>query len=272
MHVSNSISPKLLSHFFKMIADGAIMEEDVKKFLQDPTRWRKQFQSDLLAFGFILDTAQSFWQGVYDDLDVKVEVPPVPKLTEKQVKSINKFGFLLIFVPAITEEQYPESFVKPKWIQCFDHSKIERKSLDGKWIAIETIAKPAWNDPAGYPNDRLMAAIKRDRRFHTSHDDLTGGLLSEIAKVTGFPNKGTRLPSAEEWHFVGNLFNWLRENRSMFLPDLDSTSSFEWCSNACGSGSRRVEAGSGCGGHVGAIGDCHDGRCDSTAFRVVVDL
>lgn len=119
--------------------------------------------------------AQAFWQGVYDELGIKVTVPSVPKLTAEQVKSFDKFGFMLLYLPAITEEQYPSSFVKPEWSRYFTVSSIERIPLKGAWVAVETIAKPHYDDAKGYPNDRLMATLKRTTRFNTSHDDLTGG-------------------------------------------------------------------------------------------------
>lgn len=266
MHVSNTISPELLSHFFRMVADGAIIESDVKKFMQEPTLWRK-VEAILSP-----DTAQAFWQGVYDELGIKVAVPVRPFLTDTQWMSLDKFDFLLVYIPAITEEQYPECFVKPDWDKRLDASVIERKLLVGRWVAVETVAKLDWDVGGVYPDDRLMAAVKRLVRFKTSHDDLTGGLLVEIAKATGFPKKGTRLPTAEEWNLIGNLFNWLREHRDMALPDLGSTNSWEWCENACGSGSRLIVGDSGDGGLAGVSDGWHDEHFGNVAFRVLAVL
>jgi hypothetical protein len=299
MHISNKVSPELLSHFFKMIADGAIMESDIREFCNDPLRWRKfvQVEKDLSLPPLLaeaanaltqamasrcarkeqsrtLETAQTFWQSIYDELlgAGKVTVPSVPTLTEKQVKSLDKFGFMLVYVPALKEDQYPEGFVKPAWSQYLNVASITRKPLKGKWIAVETIAKPHYDDRAGYPNDRLMAAVGKTTRFNTSWDDLTNGLLAEIAKVTGFPKKGTHLPTAEEWNLIANLFNWLREHRSMNLPDLGSTRSWEWCENAYVAGRRLVVGSSDDGGLAVVYDDWHDGRFGDFAFRVLADL
>ncbi len=248
---------------------GRILESDLDAFLKNPTLWR-----DAEAL-LLPENAQAFWQGVYDELGIEARVPVVPKLTEKQVKSIAKFNFLLIYIPAITEKQYPEHFVKLAWNEHLSRlfSKIERKSLEGQWIAIETIAKPNWDDKDGYPDDRLVAMVKYPSlRFNTSYEDLAGGILSDIAKVTGFPKKGTRLPTAEEWNFVGNLFNWLSEHRDMPLPDLGYTNAFEWCENACESGYLLVVGCSSYGGLAGVYDSWHGGSGDGVGFRVLAVL
>ncbi len=276
MHVSNKVNPELLSHFFKMIADGAIMESDLTEFCDNPRLWRKQVPADDSAVVTVTpNTAQPFWQGVWDELlgAGRVAVPPVPKLTKKQVKSLDRFGFMLMYLPALDEDQYPEGFAKPNWSRYLEAAKIERKPLDGMWVAVETIRKPDFDDPTGYPDDRLMAAVKKQSRFNTSWDDLhEGGLLQKIAKAAGFPQKGTRLPTAEEWNLVGNLMNWLREHRSLPLPDLGSTRSWEWCENTCESRNRLYVGYSERGGlaYVGA--GWLDHSYDNLGFRVLAVL
>ncbi|MBU1908177.1 hypothetical protein KKF59_03565 [Patescibacteria group bacterium] len=225
--------------------------------------------------GFVMPaTAQAFWQGVWDELlgIGKIVVQPLPNLTPKQLESLDKYGFLLVRIPAIIEEQYPSSFVKPAWGRHPNIQSIERFPLVGDWIVVETIAKPHYDDPNGYPDDRLMATLMRSSRFNTSHDDLTGGLLAKIAKITGFPKKGTRLPTVEEWNFIGNLFNWLRENRGMNLPDLGSTRSWEWCQNTLDSDYRLIVGYS----ENGGLADVHDAwrgaRYGDISFRVLAVL
>lgn len=261
----------IVQQFIERYSSGQFSDEDVNEFFQNPRRWR---EGAVLGDAPVItvETAQSFWQGVYDKLGIKVTVPAVPKLTEKQLKSLVKFGFLLVYVPAIVEGEYPSGFVKPKWDQYLNVSLIGRKRLSGQWVAVETITKPNWDDPAGYPDDRLMAAVKRDKRFNTSHDDLTGGLLAKIVEKTGFPKKGTRLPSAEEWNLLANLFNWLRENRSMTLPDLGSTASWEWCSNAFVSEFHLITGYSEAGGLMCVHRDWHDNSHPHIAFRVLAVL
>jgi hypothetical protein len=260
----------IVEQFVQGLRTGKYSPEDVDAFFQNPRLWRKPV---VPTVPFTPESAQKFWQGVWNELWIEeVEVPPVPKLTDKQVKSLDKFGFLLVYVPAITEEQFPKGFVKPKWGQYLTEKDIERLPLTGQWVAVETIAKPHYDDSTGYADDVLMASVKCEKRFNVSHDDLTGGLLGKIAKVTGFPKKGTRLPSAEEWNLIGNLFNWLREHRQLSLPDLGSTRSWEWCANACGSGGRLVAGDSDYGGLADVGCGWHGHRRDNVAFRVLAVL
>lgn len=221
---------------------------------------------------FTPETARAFWQGVYDELGIEVMVPLAPELTDKQVKSIATFGFLPLYLPAIGEERYPACFVKPNWGQYLTIASIERLPLVGKWVAVETIAKPNYDDPKGYADDLLMVAVKRFKRFKTSHVALTNWLLAKIATTIGFSKKRTRLPTAEERNFIGNLFNWLRERRQMNLPDLGSARSWEWCANAYGPGYRLIAGHYDYGGLADVYHDWHGFRYVRIAFRVLVDL
>lgn len=264
-----AISIETVEQFVQRGRAGQFSDEDARAFMENPRLWRPvAMQPSLLT----LETAQPFWQGVWDALGVKLTVPPIRKLTKKQAKSLEKFGFLLVFIPAITEAQYPANFIKPAWGKYLDVDAIKRLPLTGQWVAVETIRKPAWNDPKGYQDDRLMVAVKRDKRFGTSHDALTGGLLEQIAKVTGFPKQGTRLPSAEEWNLIGNLFNWLREHRKMNLSDLGLTSSWEWCQNPYGSGGRVLVGFFGLGGLADVNHDWPADSREGVAFRVLAVL
>lgn len=273
-----TISSRKLLQLVERHESGQIMESDLDAFLEQPTLWRNipqaATQTTEASPQLILtpDTSQAFWQGAWDELGVKITVPPLPKLTSKQAKSLERFGFMLMYLPPVTEDQYPEGFVKPAWSEHLDASKIERKPLIGQWVAIETIAKPHWDDKNGYPEDRLMSAVKHDKRFFTSHDALTGGLLAQIAKVTGFPRKGTRLPTAEEWNLVGNLFNWMRDHCSMPLPDLGSTGSWEWCANVYDSEGRLHVGCSDRGGLADVLAGRRGRSYDPLAFRVLAVL
>jgi hypothetical protein len=250
-------------------AAGQILEMDLEEFIANPLLWRK---AALSACAIVPEDAQAFWRGVYDELDMNVAVPAMSALTDKQIKSLDKFNFLPVYIPSISEDKYPEGFIKPAWSKYLDVSEIERKPLKGGWVAIETIAKPDWNDPAGYAEDRLMAAVKRSSRFNTSHDDLEQGLLKAIAEATGFPKKGTRLPTAEEWNFMANLFNWLREHRGMRLPDLGATNSWELCKNAYGSGRFLIVGNRESGELAGVYLRRHGGRDGNVSFRVLAVL
>lgn len=266
-----TINEELINQLVQRGKKDEIMDDDVIAFMATPRLWRPVPTILTLT----PETAQAFSQGVYDELGIKVEVPPVPTLTDKQVKSLKKFGFMLVYVPAITEAQYPAGFVKPDWGQNLMVASIERLPLKGQWVAVETIAKPQYDDSRdsrNYAEDVLMAAVKHAKRFNTSHDDLTGGLLVKIAKTTGFPKKGTRLLSIEERSFIGSLFNWLREHRQMRLPDFGSGFSWEWCANAYGSEDRLTAGGPFSGGLAG-VHSCWRGRRRfDSAFRILAVL
>ena len=71
---------------------------------------------------------------------------------------------------------------------------------------------------------------------------------------------------------IGNLFNWLTVNRSLLLPDLGSTCSWEWCSNVCDAGYRLLVGDSEGGGLAYVDDDWHGSACDRTGFRVLAVL
>ncbi len=266
-----TISPGLINQMVQRGEVNEIMDDDVIAFMANPRLWRPA--PTILDLTLALETAQAFWQDVYDELGIKVEVPPVPKLTDKQVKSLKKFGFMLVYEPAITEAQYPAGFVKPNWGEPFrGGSNIEHLPLVSQWVAVETITQPNYGDPKDYAEDVLMAAVKHPKRFATSYRELMGGLLARIAKTTGFPKKGTRLLSVEERSFIGSMFNWLREHRQMDLPDLASARSWEWCANAYGSGGRFIAGYSDRGGLADVSYYCLDRHYDSFGFRVLAVL
>jgi len=222
-----------IEQFRQRAQSGQFTAEDLDAFYKNPHLWRPFTPS--LSFPTV-DVAQAYWQLVWDELALEIGgriiVPPVPRLTDKQRKSINNCLLLFVYIPALSEDRYPACFVKPEWGKSLAISQIERVPLKGRWIAVETVRKPDYDDEIGYPSDRLATMVKFEGRFEKSWDDLNGGLLEDIARSTGFPKAGTRLPSAEEWNLLANLFNWLREHRAMDLPDLGSTRSVEWCGNA----------------------------------------
>lgn len=271
-----TISAAKIKQLIERAEAGQITDSDLDAFFKDPGRWRKQLQSGVCFLA--PQDAQNFWQGVWDELlgIGQVTVPIVPKLTEKQVRSLERFGFLLMYLPAITEDQYPKNFVKPAWDTYLMVSEIERKPLTGAWVAIETIGKPHHDDPAGYPKDRLMTAVKYQGRFGVSHSDLARNLLEAVAMVTGFPKKGTRFPTVEEWNLVGNLFNWLRERHLLKLPNLGTTRSWEWCGNASGREDRLVIGSTkgswGSEGLAAVFKAWRESQVADTAFRVLVVL
>lgn len=176
---------------------------------------------------------QSFWQEAWDELigEGRVIVPALPSLTDARVKFLHEFGFVLMYLPAIHAQEYPVDFEKLSWgCRLSQVTLIERRPLRGQWVAVEQIEKPAWQwGGARYPNDRLLDAVLCPKR-NLSWEDVVR-LLERIEKKMHFPKNELRLPSAEEWNLIGNLFNWLRDHRSMKLPDLGAKGLNEWCQN-----------------------------------------
>lgn len=216
----------------------------------------------------------------FDELNRWVEfyesfgIPIGPRVSDAQKAALTEHGFRPIFFPAVGEDAYPADFVRPDWDKFLKGANIERRALPGRLCAVETIAKPDWNDPAGYANDRLAKAVGLDRRFGVSSDDLhnEGGILGKVAQKLGFPPAQVRCPSAEERNFVGNIFNQLREKHGENLPDLGSTDSWEWCENTYGSDFRLI-AGGRDGGGLSAVGGHWQSHCiDNIGFRVLVVL
>ena len=216
----------------------------------------------------------------FDDLDRWVEfyealgVSIGPRVSDEQKAALTEYGFRPIFFPAIGEDCYPSDFVKLDWEKFLKGTKIKHLPLPGRLGAIETIAKSNWNDPAGYPNDRLAKAIGLDRRFGNSWDDLhkEGGVFEKVAAKLGFPTAQVRCPSARQWNFAANIFNKLRIEHKEPLPNLGDTNSWEWCEDACGSGDRLI-AGHSDGGGLSAVDDGWQSDCyDSIGFRVLVQF
>jgi len=192
---------------------------------------------------------QLFWTEVYRELFGRlIEVPPVPekKLRTKMRAAAEKYQMLLVFIPAVSEDEYPTCFVKSNWGKYIsDVSKIERRALPGRWVLVDTTPKPNWDDKSGY-QDRLTKDLDLTTRFNTSWNDCENVLLPKFAKLMGLSRKAVRLMTAEEWNFIANLFNWLRLNRSMNLPDLGATVSVEWCDNGIDTEFRL---------YIGSVGD-----------------
>ena len=208
------------------------------------------------------------WAEFYDGLGIPLLNLP----TEAQKAALREFGFRPIFMPAIGEDQFPLDFVKPKWGQHLDVKQVARHALPGRLVAVESIAKPNYTDPAGYPNDKLGQTLGLKSRFGVSYDDLQGGILAKVARTLGLPESQVRLPYAEEWNFTANVFNHLRVKFSDNLPDLGATNSWEWCENPFGSDGRLIAGYRGDGGLSAVSGGWLGHRYDALGFRVLAVL
>lgn len=192
--------------------------------------------SDIQKLGQWMEHALSQFLGF------PVKVPEPPKLNRRQTRAFRKYGLRLFYVPAITEDQYPDHMVKPDWNRFLSGKQVERIPLPGRWIAFETIKKPDYIDKV-YPYDRLMDTISVSvaSRFDHKYFDREGGsfdihtgFLPKIAKILGFERDKVRLPSAEIWNFIANFMNWLREHTGEDFPNLGSTLSTEFVANRSG--------------------------------------
>lgn len=258
---------------------GAEFLGDLEVFLKDPSCWRRTDSGFVIPAWQDPPQAQEFLQAAYNEMGFKgsrLVVPAVSRLTKKQIASLRRFRMGLFFIPSIGEDEYPDNFIKPVWGKYLDSSKIERRQLPGRWVAVETISKCDWNDPQGYGNgeDPIAVALKIATRFKISWDDhhASRGTLARFAKASGFPKKSTRFGTAEEWNFLGNVFNWLREHRGADLPNLVSTNSWEWCENLYGSALRLVCGVRGSGGLGAVHRSWHGSPSDDVAFRVLAQF
>lgn len=216
---------------------------------------------------------RAFWEQCWEEiLQRKINVPAVPKLKGKTKKAIEKYKLMLVFLPVITEDEYTEGFVKPAWGRYLDSSQIERRHLPGKWVLVETIAKPNWDDPQGYGEDPLGKDLNLTTRFKISWDHLTATIMPTAAKLYGLPRRAVHHSTAEEWNLIGNLFNWLKANRSMDLPDLGSTNSWEWCLNAFASSDALVVGDRGHGGLADVSRDWRGYPRGPVGFRLLAQF
>ncbi|MFA4845019.1 MAG: hypothetical protein WC654_00465 [Patescibacteria group bacterium] len=216
----------LIDHHEAQVAEQATAADRLLS-LRPPNLMTKTWREDL----------HSWMQTVMDAfLGFHVEIPEPPMLNRSQRRSLVKYGFRLFFVPAIEENQYPKHMVKPNWGKYLAVAQIERVPLPGKWVAIETIGKPNYQD-GKYPDDKLMADTGIASRFNHpvsdkgEGDDIVLDFLPKVAKILGPLPGGIQLPTVEIWNFIANLFLWLNSHCGEKLPDLGATSSVEWCAN-----------------------------------------
>jgi len=223
----------------------------------------------------------AFWrEALAEYFGFQVGVPHSPNLDQDKRDVLKRYGFQVMFLPAVEEDRFPAGAGRLLWNCRLDNEKIERIPLRSRWVAVESIHKT--NVGHNYPNDALMSDIGVVTRFSHPYSEspaddgvfTVGQLLPKIAQKIGFSNKQVMIPSYEEWIMAANLFNWLRENRGMSnLPDLGATDASEWCRNAYGTLEKILM-----GGHpqIGFPGAIHRGlhwsRLESVAFRVLVVL
>ena len=210
-------------------------------------------------------------------LGFEVMVPEPPTFNQRQRRLLKKMKLRVIFLPDESDEKLAALKVKSNWSRYLTVDNIERIALPGKWVAYEVIPKPNYGD-GKYADDKLMAAIGLDSRFNHPHsgkgegDDLEGDILPKVAAVLAPLGGKVILQSAEEFNFLGNFLNWLREKTGEDFPDLGATDSWEWCRNSCGVHYRLIVGGRGRGGLSAVCCVWRNGRSIHIAFRVLVVL
>lgn len=250
-------------------APHPISAEDLAEFLRQPELWRQgKPRAVRMANG-----PEEWMQFVFQDMGLDCVVPPIkPRLTDMQRESLRQFHLRLFFIPAIKEEQFPPSFVRLTGL----YPAVSKRPLPGKWVAVETVAKLNREDPDVDARACwfITDVLGLKSRFGVSWNDLyLGGFLRNIAKATGFPNKSVRLPTAEEFNFLGNLMNWLRANRGDdYLPDLGSTDSWEWSASTHDPDGCLIVGSCRHGGLAAAAGRLRSDPGDDIGFRFLVVL
>ncbi|MFH1404640.1 MAG: hypothetical protein ABIH21_00895 [Patescibacteria group bacterium] len=171
-------------------------------------------------------TLQLYWKDVLTEMLGKVTDVSRPQvLRPKTIEALRKYRFLIMRIPAITEDDYPIDFLRPVWGKDVNGYEIKRRPCKNLWVAVETIQPSCHDDP-------FAKALEIDSRFGHPLETVTKELRFKATQVLGVSRKQVRLPSAEERNWIANVFLWLNKNRNATLPDLDCTDYSEWCSNA----------------------------------------
>lgn len=178
---------------------------------------------------------EAFWEHVWEQiLGRKIQIPRIPKIKAKTLRAIKEYGLKLVYLPAITESDYPEGFIKPEWGTELIPGATERFPLAGRWMLVETILQPETDvvNRLQISSDELFLDHSDGIcRMQYSWDGVMGDLVQIVAQTFGLPKRAVRLPSVEELNLIGNLFRWLNANCHQSLPDLHANPKRELCLN-----------------------------------------
>lgn len=225
----------------------------------------------------ILEDPQAFWYGFHNRVFPGLIMAPIPlpKISAKTYRAARQYRLLLIPLHAqVTQDVYPAHWVKSNWGRYIDADLITHQPLSNRWALVETIASCDWNNSVGYGggNDPLARALDLQKRFGTTWDHIMATICPKVAKICGKKRQAVRLPTAEEWNYVGNVLLELNRMHATTFPDLGSVNRWEWCQNAYGSGSRLVVGDRDDGGLAGVHRFWSDGANDNVAFRLLAVL
>jgi MoxR-like ATPase len=240
---------------------------------------------------------KSEWNTVLGKL---VDIPPLPaSITPEVQKNLEKMGMELRFIPSLNldtikelkkldVEKYLDSLQShyPNWhryeslndTQKNDHSvsrnieewywglvkdgKVDFPSLPGKWIAVETMPKPADGDH--YASSKISKMLGFEDRFNVSWNDANEAIKREkknILKEAGLVSGEVRMLEAIEWNLLANREGW------------GSTNTYEWTNTELrdDGGSRRLFVGGPVvGGAAHADSNHPEGSGGSLVFRLAV--
>lgn len=217
---------------------------------------------------------QAFWSEFYAQKfgALKLTLPALPRFNTKTRGWIEDGNLLPIFLPAeVIQDAYPASWIRSDWGRHIDASQIKHHPLPGRWVVVELIRKPDWNDGSGYVegNDRLARELNLSTRFMVSWDHLRATLCPKTAQLWGLKKAAVRPLTAEEWNFFGNILLELNKLHGTQFPDLGATASWEWTESAYGSVYRVLVGRRGGGGIAGVSRGLSYYPHDGVGFRLL---
>ncbi len=223
----------------------------------------------------IASDPQAFWSEFYALKFPKVSasLPPLKKHMSARTRGwIDDGNLIPIFLPtALTSATRPDGWIAPDWGRHIDESQITHHPLPGRWVVIELVRKPDWNDPKGYGggNDRLAFELGLQTRFKISWDHLRATLCPQTAQLWSLKKAAVRPMTAQEWNFFGNILLELNRLHGTQFQDLGATASWEWTENAYGSVHRVFVGNRGYGGLAGVGRRWSRGPGDDVGFRLL---
>lgn len=192
---------------------------------------------------------------IHEYSGVDVEIPPLPaEVTTEVAEKLRGEGFTIVYIPSLDllpdqfKKQDPKDYLSelariyPNWRRYESLSPAEQDdpkvcrnlrewfwekvkdgdidfpALPGRWLAVETLPKPAWDDkyPETLFSKRLEFKVSGskvifDRRHSVpwdyakeAFDKAESRFLSDI----GLPRGNLRFLEILEWNLLGNRFGW----------------------------------------------------------------
>ncbi len=207
-------------------------------------------------------------------LEQKLTVPEPPIVSAAGRQLMEEMQLRMIFLPDLSHSVLDMLNERLEWERIVV-SLPEQFRLPGKWVAYEVIPKAGYM--AGrYFNDGLMKSIDVESRFRhpytsgSADDDLITSILPKVRIILKPLGGRVMLQSAEEFNFVGNFLNFLREQTGENFTNLGDSDSWEYCRNKTSS-NEPLLVGSRMDGGLKVVGKCQSHiRSSRIAFRFLV--